>query len=529
MSILDFWPSPYKPRDIQVQALEWLEQQTAKYILLEAPVGSGKSDIAVTYSRYLGQRTPNGDTYIVTPQRILQSQYDQSFSKNTKLNLIALYGKSNYECPGKGVTCDIGELIKPKCSTCVYELARNTAINASNTVLNYKLALILFLYGRKLFAPRKLIVFDECHSIENHMVDFDAVSFTEKRATKYKARWVSQKTIPTALQWVQDTYYPKFIEALVKQRELCEELMSGGKRLAREDINKLRELNRMLGHEEEIDGLLKQESQYVEKQFVLVRDDKTMQFKRLTGAYSFKRIVEPMSERILFMSSTILNKDGFCRDLGINPDDAAFLSLDSEFPVDRRPVFYAPQMKMNYQWKEPENAKGRAKLARMAIKIVNEYPDDSGIIHTANYQVAQWLVEQFKGQVTHDIFHHNPESGDDRTDVINAFIAAKKPAILISPSSTEGLDLKDELSRFAIFVKIPYGNLGDQWIKKRMEISKEWYQRRAVIDIIQGSGRVVRSKEDWGHVFILDAAWSYLYTNMLHSIPKWWRKALQQI
>ncbi len=139
------------------------------------------------------------------------------------------------------------------------------------------------------------------------------------------------------------------------------------------------------------------------------------------------------------------------------------------------------------------------------------------------------MVENLDGRVEHHIYHHNPESGDNRNDVIEAFTNDVKPRILISPSSTEGLDLKEDLGRFAVFVKVPFGNLGDQWIKRRMELSTEWYQRQALINIIQGGGRVVRSKDDWGKVYILDASFGYLFKMTCHQIPKWWREAYQTL
>ncbi len=57
-NILDFWPFPYKPRPNQITALEWLAEQDATYLLLEAPVGAGKSNIGITYSHYMDARTP---------------------------------------------------------------------------------------------------------------------------------------------------------------------------------------------------------------------------------------------------------------------------------------------------------------------------------------------------------------------------------------------------------------------------------------------------------------------------------------
>ena len=149
--------------------------------------------------------------------------------------------------------------------------------------------------------------------------------------------------------------------------------------------------------------------------------------------------------------------------------------------------------------------------------------EHSGIIHTGNYQIAKWLVDNLN--VTQRIYHHNPGAHLDRNNVINSFQEDTNPSILISPSSTEGLDLKDDMARFAVFCKVPFGFLGDEWIKTRMNISGEWYKRRALIDIIQGGGRIVRTEEDWGTVFILDESWGFLFRTTHKMVPDWWKSA----
>jgi len=230
------------------------------------------------------------------------------------------------------------------------------------------------------------------------------------------------------------------------------------------------------------------------------------------------------------MSSTILNQKGFCKDLGIPPEESAFLSLDSDFPKENRPVYYLPFLKMNTTWNAPENSRELQRMADGIVKVVESHKGDSGVIHTGNFKIAEWVLRILKdAKVPHDLFHHNPDSGNDRNDVIEAFTNDIKPRILISPSSTEGLDLKEDLGRFAIFAKVPFGNLGDQWIKRRMELSTEWYQRQALINIIQGGGRVVRSKDDWGRVYILDGSFAYLYKQTYMQIPQWWRDAYEPL
>lgn len=517
-NILDYWPISSPPRDIQLKAFAWLESEevkNAKYLFLEAPVGSGKSLIGMTYSGYL--TSSKGNSFILTPQRILQTQYENSFRNDL---LFSLYGKSNYSCANHNTTCDIGSLLKPTCEACPQKIAKQKALVSPNVVLNYSLAMLHFAYLDH-FKPRKLLVADECHVLESQLTEFDAIGITRPKAMKLGVKWQKHKDITSAHSWVVTQYLPRLEDAFADLEEICKPLVLKHN-LTPDEIYLLRDLNKTEEHLAEVSELKFIQPNTLTSEYVLVHDNMSVKFKRLSAAKSFNTIMKPMAEKFLFMSSTILNHKGFCRDLGINPDEAAFLSLGSEFPIEHRPVFYMPTMKMNAQWKSDDNKANRAQYIQVIENLLDMHADDSGIIHTANFAIAEWLTEELNAK-HHRIFQHNPESNLDRNRVINSFQDCQKPSLLISPSSTEGLDLKDDLARFAIFAKIPFGYLGDQWIHARMSLSMEWYQRQALIQLIQGCGRIVRSSTDWGNTYILDGSFGYLYNQTAHVLPKWWK------
>ncbi len=528
-NILDSWPSTYKPRINQLTALNWISKQKAKYLILECPVGSGKSDSGITFSRYIGNRTNNGDSYILTPQRILQQQYVDSFSSNKLVNLSSLFGKGNYTCDNKNTSCAVGSIIKPRCSSCPYSAARDAAKLASNTVLNYKLALTTFKHTDT-FSPRKLVIMDECHTLESHLVNFDIVSIQEWFSTKYTLPFKKQKSMEDALSWIKNYYKDALYD---KIQELESDIIpiqeKSGSELTSRDIKKIQDIEYFAKHACDINLLLNCTQEYIDQNYVLVSDLVSFQFKRLYGSYTFDHLIKPMGTQFLFMSSTILNKDEFCADLGIPVNETAFLSIDSDFPVKNRPIYYMPQMKMNYKWNDTNQSANRKQMISSIILLCKSHGDESGIIHTGNFAVAKWLVDELSNNIPQIIFHHNPDIDTDRTEVIDGFLRCKQPGILISPSSTEGLDLKYNLGKFAIFAKVPYGYLGDQWIKKRMEISNEWYRRQAMTNIIQGCGRIVRADDDSGTVYILDGCFGYLMQQSRDIIPQWWKDSYIEI
>ena len=165
--IMDAWAIPaFEPRPIQTTALAWIQDQYphTQYFFMQAPVGSGKSLIGMTAAKWLGwQSELKKDSYILTPQRNLQKQYEDSF----KHKIASLYGKSNYPCATRATTCDIGGILKPPCAGCPYRSAKGRARASENTVLNYNIALLAFKYTT-IFDKRPLIVLDECHTVEEY-------------------------------------------------------------------------------------------------------------------------------------------------------------------------------------------------------------------------------------------------------------------------------------------------------------------------------------------------------------------------
>lgn len=529
-NILDFWPNKHLvPRDIQIKALKWLERLPAniKYIMCEMPVGGGKSDCSITYSGFLSGFS--GNSFILTPQKILQKQYEKTFPSNILSNL---YGKSNYDCKIKKTNCEVGQTINPKCEYCPAEIARDKAFESPNAVFNYTLAFLMFKYNKSL-ARRKLIIFDECHTLEHHLVEFNSINISSIKCKKYGIEYVHHDDIEQALQWIETEYLTGCINTLNYYEEIANQLKTSleesNRKMTKDEENDLDNYKEIKMHIASIDELRSLGLEEIKHRYVITGEDRSFKFKELYGKNVFHQIVKPMADKFLFISSTILNKNEFCNDLGIDPNEAAFISLNSEFPIENRPVFFLPQMKMNYQWKNLENYENRQNLILKLKDILDYHKDESGIIHSGNYEIADWLVDHLSHDVPHDVMSHNPSNrhGMSRDEVIDNYLAqaAIKPTLLISPSITEGLDLKDDLGRFGIFVKVPFMSMVDKYVVKRKELSEEWYMRQAMINVIQGAGRTTRTPTDSSVVYILDSSFNFLYYKMNNVIPQWWKDA----
>jgi Rad3-related DNA helicase len=119
----------------------------------------------------------------------------------------------------------------------------------------------------------------------------------------------------------------------------------------------------------------------------------------------------------------------------------------------------------------------------------------------------------------------NPEV--QRDEVMAEHVNSTKPTVLISPSLYTGLDLKDDLSRFQIIVKVPYPDLGDRWINEKTKLDQQWYNWQTALRLVQGYGRSIRSKEDYAVTYVLDSGFENFAKKNKNILPDWFTQAIQ--
>ena len=103
------------------------------------------------------------------------------------------------------------------------------------------------------------------------------------------------------------------------------------------------------------------------------------------------------------------------------------------------------------------------------------------------------------------------------------------PTVLVSPSMMNGVDLKDDLSRFQVIMKVPYPNIKSKKIKKRQKDNKEWYNWKTVVDLIQAYGRSIRSEEDYAETYILDESLSNIMKFNFKYLPSYFTDAIKSL
>jgi len=159
---------------------------------------------------------------------------------------------------------------------------------------------------------------------------------------------------------------------------------------------------------------------------------------------------------------------------------------------------------------------------RHEISIILDNESDRGIIHTVSYVLANALEHLSPRLIIH--------GSADKEVQFQKFIETPG-SVFVSPSSVRGLDLKDDLARWAIILKCPYLDLGDKHVQERLFNSGKWgqlwYSSQAIDSIIQASGRIVRDFDDWGRVYILDSQVGKLLQRNGGLFPRWYKEAIE--
>jgi Rad3-related DNA helicase len=227
--------------------------------------------------------------------------------------------------------------------------------------------------------------------------------------------------------------------------------------------------------------------------------------------------------KTLMMSATILDTKAFCRSLGLPHDEVKLIRIESDFPLQNRPIYPMNIAYLNFNNLQLQEVK--TDIARAIDNLMTLHRNHKGVIHTTSYEQLNFIKEHISQTNRRRLLVTDPEI--QRDEVITEHANSIKPTVLISPSLHTGLDLKDDLSRFQIITKVPYPNKGDKWTDAKRKADEEWYYWQTASKLIQGYGRSIRSRGDWAKTYVLDSAFGYFIKKNRNILPNWFLHAVQ--
>ena len=518
-------------------ALDAFLNHGKKFVIIEAGTGVGKSAVGYTIAKYLNNKMLRAESkyelgsYFITTQKILQEQYITDFGSGPR-PMRSIKSSSNYKCTyNKKNSCGESQrLLKVadkkspffKACTfgCAYKKAKEQFLEAGEGVSNFSYFLAETYYSGKI-KPRELLVVDEAHNCDMQLSKFIEMSISEKFCNQVLSlKFPEDNTQLQTFNWIKEVYEPK-LKVHVAQMESILEKYSGLREKLEQFVNLSQKYEMLDKHLCKIHRFLEI---YEKDNWIMnvaesdIQKSKKIEFKPVCVAPHSNDILFRNGEKILMMSATILDHQGFCETLGISLEDSAFISIPSPFPIENKPIIYAGVGRMS-----SSNIDSTLPKMAEAIKaILSEHPNEKGIIHCHSYKVAHFLKKNIRNSRL--LIH----GSDNRDRILNKHIKSKTSTVLLSPSMTEGVDLKDDISRFQILCKVPYPYLGDKLIKKKMNKWRWWYPLQTAKTIVQSVGRSVRSVDDHAVTYILDSDWIRFYNKNSKYFPEDFRKSIYE-
>jgi Rad3-related DNA helicase len=521
-----------------------------RFVILECPTGSGKSAIGMTLAGMVK------DSYYLTITKILQDQLTRDFD-----DIVLLKGRSSYPCTfyerhgdkllerklikphellekkqntpdcnegyckkrsdsdaisnsKKGISSqcflkerpysakqipagDLSRLPKGmRYSACPYYEQVYQAINSQKVSMNFSSFIYQTSLTTRFDSPRDLIIIDEAHNIEQCVLDFVTIAVNDEMLQEHDYYIPNLQTAADYLKWFKEIQIESIVEEL------------RDKSLAGEDFDEADKMDKLL---------LKINTfyQHVENERSEWVVEYTEHEKGRSGKSIRSVVLKPVfahglvddlifkfGHKIIMLSATILDVNILCNSLGIDRKEVAAYRMKNRFPVENRPIYIKPAARMTGG--KDKMAEWMPKLVKSVEEICNQYQGVRGIIHTHNFAILEGILEGVKPSVSKRLI--SQKECPDKQDLLK-FHADKQDSIIVAPAMHEGVDLKDDLSRFQIICKVPYANFYEnKQLARRVELDSSYYDWITALKLIQSYGRSIRSPVDYADTFIIDEA-----------------------
>lgn len=543
--------------------------QGKKIVIIEAPVGAGKSAIGMTLLDMVNRG------YYLTGTKILQDQLVREFSQvDGQEGLIELKGRNAYPCTfyqrygpemvkktiwtqkqldehlQKRHNCgdgfcrsrtgkSAGGADKGKCnkcftvqgpngnsrpggdlevlplgmrfSACPYYEQVYKATRGRKVTMNFSSFLFQTQMTKRFEDPRDIMIIDEGHNIEPQLMDFVSLTISDNHLQKHGIVLPQLDSAEEYAVFFEDS---KLHEALYK---VIEEAEDAENNFLMDDFSRTLKKYKMF-----LDHLQGEGSQWIHE-YESGKDGNKVTLKPVYVHNMAHELLFKFAERVVIMSATILDVDVVCKSLGIDRDQVAAIRLKNRFPKENRPIYLKPVAKMT-GGKDGMRQWGPA-LVDGVNELVTKYQGKRGIIHTQNFAILELLKDNCDAAVRQR-FLLQKDFGNDKQAMLNTH-ARRKDSVLVAPAMHEGIDLHGDLSRFQIITKVPYPNFFDnEQLAKRVELDRRYYIWLTALKLVQSYGRSVRSETDFADTYILDEAIYKFIKDARNMLPDWFNEAI---
>lgn len=472
----------------QESAIKAIVQSNKRVFFYQAPVGSGKSAVALAVANILGR-----PGVVLTTDLQLQAQYARDYG------LPNMEGRRNFPCilspPRKADTgiCTIGLPCVHKHGGCPYYDQRKDALGQPIYVTSYAMQIALGRVDELGSLKRELIIADEAHRLENILVDQFTIEFRFDTARSAGAE-IGREDMSSSVAlkaWC------------LGNRDRVAAVVKATYGLAVIEYGTLLQ---------SMEGLI---AAHNLENWVVLSGPHSVMLKPLDIAPFLKHVI-PAGVFSVLMSGTLLNAQYQASLLRLKDDEWEWREDPMRFPHGRRPIHLLSAVRVAA--KRPESYD---EVVRLADRHLERHQDEKGLIHTGNYALANRMRKISKHQA--GLIFYTTQT---RREAIHRFSLARPPAYLVGPSLTEGLDLPYEHVTQQLMLKLPMPNLLDPWIAARMRRDPKWVGFQTASTVVQAYGRGVRAEDDWAEFWVLDANIKWHMQKYKEYYPSWFRQAI---
>ncbi len=522
-------------------ALTDIEKELKKYnkIVLSAPPGFGKSIIAAALAdKYKS-------SFIVTTTKLLQDQYADFFK-----DLKSVKGKSNFVCLKQmeqhkpdsiidhgialdmKMTCDTGECreqitengkikyqdckFKPridesesKSSTdvCYYYKQKFDGLRNNHSVWNYYSYFQVLTHDHNPYLNylnREITIFDEAHNLESNIREFAKIDISTTQLQECGitlCNYVNYDmndicNILYNMKQYYSTQIKNFDNSHESQNNFVDNIISIEK-----TIDKIKHNNAFFSDQHQ--------------SFVLNTNTQESYVSFIPQDISIYAHKFFHKKHQIFISS-FLDFDLFCESLKIPKNMIKFINVsDLQFRSTNYVKFFdvAP-----FVHNRPDII---SKFSRCVDEILDKHHDERGLILASSRSLCNEILDELsvRNKARVRLCHTSNNPSNQTPDEIIREHTITSHGVLLSSSLWDGIDLKDDISRFQIILSLPYTPHSDPtgMIHKG---DSSWRDTQTASKLLRGLGRSIRNDQDWADTYILDSNIHKLLSDARDTIPK---------
>jgi Rad3-related DNA helicase len=311
-------------RPEQAEALDWIcdrFSQGEQVVIAECGTGIGKSAIAACLAGWIDgtgvapELAPGGT--VLTSQKVLQDQYVRDFRHARDLRSaanFACHGPVNGTC---GETSRVRKAVGPeltdnlRCAACPYRAAKDDFVASRLGVTNYSYFLSESTYAGEI-PPRRLLVCDEAHNLEDEVRRWATVEVTEGDAKELKLALPPDhgpSATDGAIAWLGEDYRPGIQAKLGTVGRRLKRIVRGGslgEGVVRDLANSNDRLDKRLC---QVNRILDRGGEVLVSESTDRKGRRSLRFQPVDVTAMVQDAIYSKAGRVLLTSATLLDRD----------------------------------------------------------------------------------------------------------------------------------------------------------------------------------------------------------------------------